>query len=463
MYQNTAKGLAALGRNGDSMLMHVNPQEVAALSKILGPVSTNPKTGLPEAYGWSSMLGSVLGGIGSFGVGSALSPIVGDIVGEGLIGDVLSKAVPALAGAGLGAVIGGATGGRSGALGGAAQGAMSGGLGAFASEDLLGSGAAKPTNDVQAMEQQVNKDVGTSTANALYKTSDVQPGLYKPDLLNQYEQSATDMPVSASADYKPATGTNYSSQLAGTEKPGFLDNLGTLGHKAFTSEGFKQYEDYVPYLFQAGMIGNAITSEQESKDAAQQTEEDFKRYKALRELQAQNFARSTYGYADGGAVQFQSKGPIPVSVHFPEHAVEEAKRAGGLGSFMNFANGGYINLQPEPQQGYYPMSQIPSAKPYPAATPQRQEVVFDNGYAQGGLLDGEGDGMSDDIDANIEGREPVKVADGEFIVPKHIVDMIGVDRLDELLKSVRRAAYGHEDQINEDAGLAAAKKELGLA
>lgn len=338
---------------------------------------------------------------------------------------------------------------------------MSGGLGAFASEDLLGSGAAKPTNDVQAMEQQVNKDVGTSTANALYKTSDVQPGLYKPDLLNQYEQSATDMPVSASADYKPATGTNYSSQLAGTEKPGFLDNLGTLGHKAFTSEGFKQYEDYVPYLFQAGMIGNAITSEQESKDAAQQTEEDFKRYKALRELQAQNFARSTYGYADGGAVQFQSKGPIPVSVHFPEHAVEEAKRAGGLGSFMDFATGGYINLHPEPPQGYYPMSQIASAHPYPAATPQRQEVI--EGYETGGLLDGEGDGMSDDIDANIEGTEPVKVADGEFIVPKHIVDMIGVDRLDELLKSVRMAAYGREDQINEDAGLAAAKKELGLA
>lgn len=41
--------------------------------------------------------------------------------------------------------------------------------------------------------------------------------------------------------------------------------------------------------------------------------------------------------------------------------------------------------------------------------------------------------------------------------------MVGVDRLDELLKQVRMAAYGRKDQINEDAGLEAAKRELGLA
>ena len=58
--------------------------------------------------------------------------------------------------------------------------------------------------------------------------------------------------------------------------------------------------------------------------------------------------------------------------------------------------------------------------------------------AQGGLIDGEGDGMSDDIDADIEGQEPVRVADGEYVIPRHIVDMIGTDRLDDLLKQVRR-------------------------
>ena len=70
--------------------------------------------------------------------------------------------------------------------------------------------------------------------------------------------------------------------------------------------------------------------------------------------------------------------------------------------------------------------------------------------------------MSDDIPANIEGQEEVRVADGEYVVPRHIVDMIGVDRLDELLKQVRRAAHGKDTQIREGAGLKAAKMELGL-
>jgi len=82
MYHNTAKGLAALGRNGDSMLMHVNPNEVAVLSQFLGPTTTNPKTGLPEAYGWSNLLGSALTGMGSFGVGAALSPVINEALGE---------------------------------------------------------------------------------------------------------------------------------------------------------------------------------------------------------------------------------------------------------------------------------------------------------------------------------------------------------------------------------------------
>ena len=48
-----AKGLASLGRHGDSMLMHVSPSEIAglhALGAMTGrKVTTNPHTGMPEA------------------------------------------------------------------------------------------------------------------------------------------------------------------------------------------------------------------------------------------------------------------------------------------------------------------------------------------------------------------------------------------------------------------------------
>ena len=71
-----------------------------------------------------------------------------------------------------------------------------------------------------------------------------------------------------------------------------------------------------------------------------------------------------------------------------------------------------------------------------------------------------GDGMSDDIDASIDGKEDVRVADGEYVVPQHIADAIGVDRLDALLTAVRKAAHGKTEQIKQNAGLKAAEKTL---
>ena len=58
-----AKALAAQGRKGDTELIHVSKDELAALRKhgaALGiNLTTNPATGLPEAFNWGGMLGSV--------------------------------------------------------------------------------------------------------------------------------------------------------------------------------------------------------------------------------------------------------------------------------------------------------------------------------------------------------------------------------------------------------------------
>jgi hypothetical protein len=49
----TAQGLAALGRGPDTMLVHMAPQEVAGLQALAlkhgGSLTINPETGLPEA------------------------------------------------------------------------------------------------------------------------------------------------------------------------------------------------------------------------------------------------------------------------------------------------------------------------------------------------------------------------------------------------------------------------------
>ena len=43
-------GIASLGRNGDTMLAHINPQEAAMLRSRGGSGSINPRTGLPEFF-----------------------------------------------------------------------------------------------------------------------------------------------------------------------------------------------------------------------------------------------------------------------------------------------------------------------------------------------------------------------------------------------------------------------------
>ena len=43
------KNVAAQGRFGDSMLLHVNPAEVKGLASAM-PITINPETGQPEAF-----------------------------------------------------------------------------------------------------------------------------------------------------------------------------------------------------------------------------------------------------------------------------------------------------------------------------------------------------------------------------------------------------------------------------
>jgi len=75
------------------------------------------------------------------------------------------------------------------------------------------------------------------------------------------------------------------------------------------------------------------------------------------------------------------------------------------------------------------------------------------GYAKGGYLDGPGDGMSDSIPATIEGKQPARLADGEFVIPADVVSHLGngstkagSQRLYGMLDKVRKARTGTKKQ-----------------
>jgi hypothetical protein len=79
------------------------------------------------------------------------------------------------------------------------------------------------------------------------------------------------------------------------------------------------------------------------------------------------------------------------------------------------------------------------------------------GYSDGGrMLRGPGDGMSDDIPAEIrgrKGRQPARLADGEFVVPADVVSHLGNGsseagsrKLYKMMDNIRRARTGRTRQ-----------------
>jgi hypothetical protein len=59
-----AQELAQYGRNGDTMLAHITPEEAALLKSVGGSGTINPDTGLPEFF-WGAVAGGALGLLGS--------------------------------------------------------------------------------------------------------------------------------------------------------------------------------------------------------------------------------------------------------------------------------------------------------------------------------------------------------------------------------------------------------------
>jgi hypothetical protein len=113
------------------------------------------------------------------------------------------------------------------------------------------------------------------------------------------------------------------------------------------------------------------------------------------------------------------------------------------------------------------------------ATPEVEEAADGGvmrynlgGYSDGGrMLKGPGDGMSDSIPASIAGKQPARLADGEFVVPADVVSHLGngstdagAKKLYGMMDKIRKARTGKKKQapeVNVDKYLPGKKKASG--
>ena len=517
---DAAQHLASKGRLGDSMLVHMNPQEVADLQKLAEQRGTsltiNPKTGLPEALSLGDFnpvrvvqgkgaIGEALGPAAPILAGVALGPAGFGLMGAGAAGLTVGGITALASGnlqkglmAGLGAYGGAAlSGGLMGmgeaALGDAAKAEtlLGGGSEAMAAEnaalygkeapllDKLGAGSSYAAQNPKAAlaalgEGSAWKGAGILGAAAapvlagqMVQTATPAPsqsqGLIRPYDFNRKVITPTDM---VSASFQPGQSTRERNWFEDTYTA--LPTYKSPGPE-YKAEGGEIVDDGEPVVRMAfgGILDSVANAVKEIKPAV-----STPKYEGL---PSYNYNPETQSFTRDYGV-----GPAPVRAKDGDFGSGGGMFGGffssGLRSLINDINYGVAkknyeqklgeaidkdpNFVARKKMGQYAFdpqtqsfsqidpdalkaSMIATATPAPTDTAGATgpQVPFDigfgfaggglpslGGYASGGnprLLKGPGDGMSDNIPAVIGGKQPARLADGEFVVPADVVSHLG--------------------------------------
>jgi hypothetical protein len=395
--------------------MHVSPAEVSglqALGQMTGhKLHTNPHTGLPEAFDFGDFFTSFLPTI----AGIAAAPATGGF-----------SMAPLLAGAGTGALLAVAKGDDP------LMGGLTGGLGGYGGGNLAGSFGKMAGAGTSAGAMNTLKDAAYSGSLGGMQTAAggaTQAGAtsFGQGLSAEASKAiANPMAVNAAA---PSFGSQMLSQ-AGTNLGNTYSGIGELvkdpaaAYGRFTEAGGTASQLAMP-------VGGAVLAGLEPSDLGYGTgnlynDPDKGKYRGPQgQLNLSDRFDTGLRLATGGSIQ---SGGIRDLYGTPDNqpTISPGLSGFGLGRLNNLA-------------GEQAMTQAQTL-----------------GYADGGYLDGKGDGMSDSIPATIEGKQPARLADGEFVIPADVVSHLGngsskagSKRLYAMLDKVRHARTGNKKQGKE--------------
>ena len=306
--QNLANQMQTTGRGGDTMLVHMNPKEVAGLQQLAmahgGSLTINPETGLPEAGFLSSLLPTV--------IGMALAPATGGAS----LGITNAFQTAALVGAGTGLMTGSLK-----------KGLMAG-LGAFGGASMApgimgaSSAAAAPTAGMVG-NPAFTPGTGAFAQNAygpnlatLSGVNPVPPPLGTAQNLGLANQSAALNPVTNTAQnlgrgYQ-GVGTPPTTVVGGqTGAPSIFDKFGSGFKNIITNEGgagSRFIDENKMNLLSSGLSALMTPEEKEKEKKKKEEEYRFQQwpsvYSGLKTspIAAGSSGERTYFGADGGMV-----------------------------------------------------------------------------------------------------------------------------------------------------------------
>lgn len=383
-YHNIAKRLASEGRGGDTTLVHMSKGEVKSLQDLAmahgGSLTTNPHTGLPEAGFLSNILPMVAGGALTYFSGGALSPMAAAMIAGGgtalVTGDIkkgLSAGLGAYGGAGLSA-------GLMGAGTAAAQSALP----AFGDPNIAADMVANTASTAQAspfttMGQGLSSLTSSGAAGEAARAGFMSGvggagGLTKYGLAALSPMMFDQQQAPAIAPTKPVNQLEYrANPVLPTPSPQDFGREQRYFNPQYVDTGRKFVPGQVVPMADGGPTG------------------------AYREP---GTPRSDM--ADTGANTMFPMSVTPTSVYATAFQQPSAE---------NVLNGPQ-DMRVDPYTGEERLA--------------RGGISHLGDYSDGGrMLRGPGDGVSDSIPATIGGKQPARLADGEFVVPARIVSELG--------------------------------------
>jgi hypothetical protein len=480
-YKQSAQKLAKQGRYGDTMLMHVNPKEVAGLNylgiKYGTKVTINPKTGLPEAFNFMRFLPMI--------AGAALAPYTG--------------------GATAGLIVGGVETARTGNL----MKGLQAGLGAYGGASLAGSigqmGAEQAVAQTTAEELAKSTKIPMATPTGPDILAAQQPGQLESFFSKQaggvqftdptvtgvpltpeqaaanqayikagqdYAQAATKAarPEIYSADFKPT----YGEIGRGFERLGTAEGLSSAGADIMASP-----------MSAARTAGSVLLGSQEEQKPYEKPERDPNKYPKsepykrnyvenptpTRDEEFVYFQPNALYVRDGGQTRFNVGGLAGGYTDYMRQLQQMVNMRGkGYGANPNLPTQAgtmspLMSMAPKPRE-------MDKMKPYKAggSIPTLEDGGFvlrastvngvGNGSSEAGMkylqaklgvvpVKGRGHGTSDEIATSIENRRKALLSNEEAYVPRSMVAQLGngdvnkgAKKLDAFMKKVDKARTG---------------------
>jgi hypothetical protein len=525
------QNLAAQGRNGDSMLLHVTPDEVQGLHQLAlmhgTKMTINPVTGLPEANFMKDWLPVIVGGLATIATGGMAAPFmigagalsafgtsmaVGNSFKKSLFTGLMAGAGGAL-GAGLGAAGGAAAGGvgttigtvaaeaAPGVFGAAGRGiasqaltkgisagateAAAGGLGGFASTQgaNLASGAGRfGAQEAQAlMRTEAQQIAQNATQKSFQEAGKIAADNARRPMVNQFGKTIDPTQVNrfqagGKGPFEPLTNAQAMANPSYSQMPSFQGmkpgytapmgqplpaNIGPASYGAPPSSIMPppSITPPAPQSYMSG-VSDALSAQGRGVNKLFEPGE-FSKFAGNNKLALAGLGAGAIGSMSSDRQQIK-----PATAHgdyysYPGFTQGYDPTGGASGqqyfnydygtpTVTHYADGGSVGN--EVNNVMYPQSQLPtgavgqygnrSAVPVPREVVGAQDAVVNpftgaegmaaggiatlGGYSDGGrLTQGPGDGVSDSIPASIGGKQPARLADGEFVIPARIVSEIG--------------------------------------